>query len=216
MGNVSTADWEALVAPYFRFLEERFHMRIIGRDDSGWWETSITYARDPVAVIVRNSVEFNRAEIELVRMVDGKIPPVPIFVHPDTRIDRCEFDNLLILRAPSEFEALKKLGGLDRPTVERSLEFQASALERYAPEFLRGDPAVFEELDKLIKDRVAENPQRIKISFPEGTSPQEIERGVADAKRIDPKVPVDVQFYNKPPSAKRRWKWAFHRSSRNT
>ncbi len=69
-------------------------MSIVGTEDSSPWETSITYARDPVAVIIRKSVEIDRAEVELNRMVAGQIPPVPILVHPETPIDRCELDNL--------------------------------------------------------------------------------------------------------------------------
>ncbi len=69
-------------------------MSIVGKEDSSPWETSITYARDPVAVIIGKSVEIDRAEVELIRMVAGQNPLVPILVHPETPIDRCESDNL--------------------------------------------------------------------------------------------------------------------------
>jgi hypothetical protein len=155
-------------------------------------------------VIVRYSVEFNRAEVELVRMVAGEIPPVPIFVHSNTRIDRRGLDNLLLLRDSSMLKALRNLAGLDRQTVDQALALQAHALERYGLNFLERDMQVFDEFDKLIKDRVAQNPQSIRLSFPEGTPQEEIDRGVAQAKRIDPEVPVEVHFYRRssPPNAR--------------
>ena len=121
MSVISVADWEAIVSTHFSFLEERFHWTLWAKDDSGHWETTITYARDPAAVIVRCSAEFNRAEVEFVRMVAGDIPPVPIFVHSNTRIDRCELDNLLLLRDSSMLEGLRNLSGLDRQTVDQAL-----------------------------------------------------------------------------------------------
>jgi hypothetical protein len=197
MSVISVADWEAIVSTHFSFLEERFHWTLWAKDDSGNWETTITYARDPAAVIVRCSAEFNRAEVELVRMVAGEIPPVPIFVHSNTRIDRCELDNLLLLRDSSMLEGLRNLSGLDRQTVDQALALQARALERYALSFLERDMRIFDEFDKLIKDRVARNPQRIRLSFPEGTPQEEIDRGVARAQRVDPNVPVEVHFYRR-------------------
>jgi len=148
---------------------------------------------------VRYSVEFNRAEVELVRMVDSQIPQIPIFVHPDTRIDRCDLDNLLLLKAPSVFETLRKLQGLDTDTLHKALAVEADALERYASDFLWLDLSIFEEFDLLIKSRVAQNPQRLTIWIPEGTSQEEIARKVAQANRVDPKVPVDVRYYKHAP-----------------
>ena len=62
-------------------------MRVISTDDSTNFETSVTYGSDSIAVIVRYSVEFDRTEVELMRLVDGKVPRVPIFVHADTPSD---------------------------------------------------------------------------------------------------------------------------------
>jgi hypothetical protein len=212
VADLSASAWGAMVAPHFGYLESRYDMRVMESNDQDWWATSITYGRDRVAVIVRYSVEFNRAEVELIRLVDGRVPPVPIFIHADTHIDRSLLDNLLEVRSPSALERLAKLGGLDEATLERSLTFQAEALEEHATDFLRGDTAVFQEFDRLIKGRVARSTQRIKMSFPEGTSQEEIDRGVAEAKRVDPQVPIDVQLYKRPARTRRRWRLPWDRS----
>ena len=70
MGVLSAASWRSTVARHFRFLEEDLHMSVIATDDTTNWETSVTYGSDVIAVIIRYSVEFDRAEVELIRLVD--------------------------------------------------------------------------------------------------------------------------------------------------
>jgi hypothetical protein len=213
MGVLSVASWQSTVARHFRYLEEAFHMSVIATDDSTNFETSVTYGFGPSAVIVRYSVEFDRAEVELIRLVDGKVPRVPIFIHPDTPIDRALLDDLLFLRAPTEAEELKKQGGLGKEAVERSLTFQALALRHHASDFLEGDTEVFKDFDRLIKGRVTENPQKVTMSFPEGTSKDEVDEGVARARKVDLQVPVEVNFYRRPVAAKATRKWPWQRRS---
>lgn len=184
--------WRLKVAPYFDFLETEFGMAVIATDDHTDWETSVTYGGDATAVVVRYSVEFDRVEIELVRLVSGKIPDVPIFIHPDTPINRALIDDLLILRAPAEMERLKAQESLTDSAVEAALAFQAQALRRYALDFLNGDTAIFSDFDRLIKARVAGDPQTLKIHFPEGTPREEVARTVEQASHVDPQVPVEV------------------------
>jgi hypothetical protein len=65
MGVLSAASWRPTVARYFRFLEKDFQMRVVATHDATNWETSVTYGSYGSAVIVRYSVEFDRAEVEL-------------------------------------------------------------------------------------------------------------------------------------------------------
>jgi hypothetical protein len=198
MAVIAAEAWAVRVARYFDYLAAEFGMAVIASDDSTNWETSVAYGRDPSALVVRYSVEFRRAEVELVQLVAGTLPSVPIFVHPDTPITRALLDDLLLLRAPDEVERLKKLGGLDDMTIDRALEFQARALRLYGSDFLNGDTSVFNDFDRLMKSRVARSPQRLTLHFPEGTSAEEVRGGVERAHQVDSGVPVQVQFYRRP------------------
>jgi hypothetical protein len=211
MRVLTAAKWRATVDRHFRFLTDEYHMSVIATDDATNWETSVTYASDPSAVIIRYSIEFDRAEVELVRMVDHKVPRVPIFIHSDTSIDRALLDDLLQLRAPVQAEELKALGGLERKAVERSLIFQARALRQLGRDFLSGESDVFQDFDRMIKGRVAGNPQKLTISFPEGTPTVEVEQGVARAQAVDPRIPVEVKFYRRPVTTKKTRKWLWRR-----
>lgn len=209
MAVLSAAKWRSTVARHFGFLESDFRMNVIATDDKSNWETSVTFARDPIGVIVRYSIEFDRAEVELIRLIDSKVPQVPIFIHPDTATNRALLDLLLVLRAPSEAEQLKTLTGLRSGSVQKALSFQALALQRYGRDFLDGETSVFADFDRLIKSQLAKDPPVLKIHLLEGTSQDDIDRAVAQARTLDPRVPVEVGFYPRPVMTKpaRKWPW---------
>lgn len=210
MGVLAAAKWQSTVDRYFAFLKRDFHMSVLATDDATNWETSVTYASDKVAVIVRYSVESNCAEVELVQLIEGQVPKVPIFVHLDTPINRALLDLLLAVRASSEAEQLKALSGLGKGMVQKALSFQATALQRYGRDFLDGDTSVFADFDRLIKARVAKDPPVLRIHVAEGTSQDEIDKTVAQARKADPRIPIEVGFYRKPTTTKkpsRKWPW---------
>ena len=216
MGVLAAAKWQSTVDRHFAFLKRDFHMSVMSTDDTTNWETSVTYASDKVAVIVRYSVEFDRAEVELVQLVEGQVPKVPIFVHADTYINRALLDLLLSVRAPSEAELLKELTGLANGQIQKALRFQASALERHGRDFLDGDTSVFADFDRIIKAQVAKDPPVLKIHVPEGTPQDEIDRTVAQARKVDPRVPVEVKFYRRPAPVKKARKWPWQRRGGDT
>ena len=80
--------------------------------------------------------------------------------------------------------------------------FQALALRRYGGDFLSGNCEVFKDFDSLIKARVAQDPQKLTIHLPEGTPQAEVEGWVAQARTVDPRVPVEVHVYRRPPPSK--------------
>lgn len=190
--------WASKVSPHFQFLAARYGMQVIDTS-AGPWEASVTYTRDPVGVIVRRSIEFDRVEIELVRMVDGQVPKMPVFIHEDTAIDRGLFDHAIGLRgSDSDRDALREIGGLESDQVEAALSFLSLALEKLAPDFLGGDLGLLDEIGQIIHARVANHPQQITVNLPEGTPPEAVKRAVAKAKEFDSRVAVAVRFYRRP------------------
>lgn len=198
MSAISAKRWARTVKRHFGFLERDFGMAVIGTDDQSNWQTTVTYSGTASAVVVRYSVEFDRAEVELVRLVDGKVPPVPIFVHADTPINRGWLDNLLAVREPLAAEELRQLTGLGHRSVEGTLRFEAEALRKYARDILSGDLHWFVDIERSIRQQVSAHPPTITLHLPEGTQQPEVDRAVAKAKTLDPRVAVNVRFYRKP------------------
>jgi hypothetical protein len=140
-----------------------FGMAVIGVDDHSNWETTVTYCGNASAVVVRYSVEFDRTEVELVRLVDGKVPAVPIFIHADTPMYRGWLDNLLAIREPVAAEELRHLTGLGHRSVERTLRFEAEALRKYAADILSGDLHGFADIERSIRQQVSKQPPTITL-----------------------------------------------------
>lgn len=107
----------------------RFH----GTDSSSNWVTSSQYLSDRHAISVDQSLEFVQAEVVLVRLEDGQLPPAA---------RRYGFSALLYnvveARAPQRLSAARACTGLDDASVEAALDLWADLLREVAPDFLDG------------------------------------------------------------------------------
>lgn len=92
--------WEALVDPYFRSLRTDYQCVIADRSDEDWWSTRIVYQNTTTAAEISYSVEFERVEVQLVRLVGGQRPPYPVFIAEHRLLHHFLLDSLLRLRAP--------------------------------------------------------------------------------------------------------------------
>lgn len=196
--------WQAVVERHFDYLRTRYGFHVASVDASSWWQTRLVYQTGVLAVAVDRSVEFNRVEVCLIRLVDGAIPPYPIFITPDTAVHYFWLDSLLAARAPHLIPALREVAGLRDEQIEHDLKFLASAVEKHAADVLRGDFAIFGTLAAHIKARAREHPQEITLLFPEGTPPEEIARAEEKTRRDNPTQPVVVRIYRRRQRATRR------------
>ncbi len=99
--------WRAKVDLYFGYVRTTYGFRITSADASSVWVTRVIYQSDVAAVAVERSVEFDRVEVSVIRLVDGQLPEYPIFIVPDTIINQTLLDNMLLLRNPDQFEQLR-------------------------------------------------------------------------------------------------------------
>ena len=103
------------------------------------------------AVRVTKSFEFQRAEVELIRLVDGHIPP------PGR--DRIHYfallDNVVEARAPGQSPVP---GGLSDDEVEAQLASWSAALRSIAFDFLAGDCAAVEDAEAIVRERMRKHP----------------------------------------------------------
>ena len=192
----SAGEWRQRVGAHFSFLEEHgFHKPTA--DDSSWWATIAQYSSDRSAVRVSRSVEFQRSEVHLIRLVDGTVPPYPIWV-TSAPIDWTLLDNVLIARAPELYRVGALLKGLSDDDVERQLAFWASALRSVAPEFLEGDLTLFADAEEVIRARLQTAPQQLTVSIPDDAPAGAEEAEMRDAaKTVPPEVKIVVRRYRR-------------------
>jgi hypothetical protein len=136
-------EFERLCLECLRFLEDDFGFRVlkIEREPYG---TFITYQNSSTAV--RASLELREGGIFVLlsRLVDGQIPEYPVFVQANTPLHSFYLDDLVQAK-----------GGELRTNrnIEGSLTKAAEALRVFASDVLKGDFAVFDKLDRVVKER---------------------------------------------------------------
>lgn len=101
-----------LVAPSFAFLEAH-GFRLSATEDSSAWETW-QYTSAVSAVRVTRSNEFVRADVHLIRLVDGQVPAYPIWITSE-RMNWALLDNVLEVRTPDLLRQVA--GGLFDPEL---------------------------------------------------------------------------------------------------
>ncbi|HEV2235669.1 MAG TPA: hypothetical protein VGR57_03320 [Ktedonobacterales bacterium] len=196
--------WQAKVDRHFAYLRTTYDFRITSADASSFWVTRVVYQSDVAAVAVDRSVEFERVELSVIRLVDGRLPEYPIFILPDTVINQTLFDNILTIRSPHLVGQLDEFRGLDDEHIETSLAFLGRTLEEIAPDFLTGDLSIFEAVDALIKERVKAHPPIITVHLPESATAEQEAAAIEAARNGSPGVQVVARRYRRPVSPKRK------------
>jgi hypothetical protein len=187
--------WERRVREHFDFLVE--HGFRFDHAEASSWATTALYLSPTLGLEVTRSVEFDRVELELLRLVAGELPEYDVWV-TDSPLNRVLFDNVLIARAPEVDEASQALRGLSKEDEEKQLRFLADALRTVAPDFIAGDDAPLREGERVIRQRVAENPQEITIWLPSDASQEDEDRARDEARKTAPSnVEVLVRRYRR-------------------
>jgi hypothetical protein len=185
--------WERQVGSQFDFLLER-GFRLDHVDHSSWATTAV-YLSSALGLEVTRSLEFRRVEITLLRLVDGRLPEPEIWV-TDRPINRTLFGNVLEARAPSLVEQLPT--GLSKREVDAQLRLSAELLRSVAPDFLEGSDAAIVEAERVVRQRVADDPQELTVWLPSDATDAEERTARARAERTTPDgVQVTVRRYKR-------------------
>jgi hypothetical protein len=187
--------WERQVREHFDFLVE--HGFRYDHVEEKWWAITARYLSPTLGVEITRSVEFDRVEISLLRLPDGKPPEYEVWVTDSPR-NRVLFDNVLIARSPKLDEASRTLKGLSSEEEEKQLRFLADALRSVAPDFLDGDDAALRDGEQVVRQRVAEIPQELTIWLPCDASQKDEDRAREKARRTAPSnVVISVKRYGR-------------------
>jgi hypothetical protein len=185
--------WVSRIRPHFDFLTGYgFHLADV--DAGHWWKVAATYRSAVSAVEVACSNEYQRVDLTLHRLVDGEVPLYPIFIVDTVPVDTMHADWLLELRA----EPTRRPGhGLGDTEIEGQLAFWAAALRDHGSDFLAGDLAVLDQLERLIRDSARRvGPPQVTMWAPADSSPAQVADGTDRARAALPDgVAVEVRRY---------------------
>jgi hypothetical protein len=192
--GASARRWRQLVAPHFAFLEGH-GFRLSATNDSSTWETWVQYTSAISAVRITRSREFARAEVHLIRLVDGQVPAYPIWVTSE-RMNWALLDNVLEARSPELLQP--EAGGLTNPELDRQLAFWASALVTAAPDFLDGDLTAMSEAETIVRQRVSQHPQQVTVWIPDDADSASVAHQMQATKAsVPPEVRVVTARYRR-------------------
>jgi hypothetical protein len=191
--NRAAKGWKRRVRVHFDFLvDSGFRFDHV---DHSTWATTASYLSPTLGVEVTRSVEFNRVELTLLRLVHGQPPELEIWV-TDRPIDRALFDNVLVARASDRAEHLPT--GLSKQEVDTQLRLLAELLRSVASDFLEGSDAAIVEAEHVVRQRVAENPQEVTIWLPSDATATDETQAREKAERTTPdNVRVTVRRYKR-------------------
>ncbi|WP_310963227.1 hypothetical protein [Nocardioides terrisoli] len=193
MGKAA-AQWRKTVDIHFGYLKD-FGFRRVDSDDSSFWSLWVQYRSPTAALRVSKSNEFVRAEVHLIRLVDGEVPAYPIWI-TDARIDWTLLDNVVEARRPELLDEASRQHGLKASEIEGQLSFWANVLKEVASDFLDGDFAPIDEAGALVRLRVAEHPQEVKVWIPnDAPEGAEIGESAAVEATLPSNVGVSVRRY---------------------
>jgi hypothetical protein len=184
-------EWEAAVKPHFDFLTG-YGFRLDHVDDK-WWATTAVYISTTLGILVTRSVEFDRVELTLMRLVEEQVPEPEVWV-TDRRLDRVLFDNVLEARRPDLLDQLPT--GVAKEAAEDQLRLYAELLRTIVPDFLEGSDAAMAEGERVIRERIDANPQELTIWLPADAPEEDEARAKAKAERLSPpEVRIVVRRY---------------------
>jgi hypothetical protein len=192
--------WAEQVERHFGFLA-RYGFAVTDIEASTWWEVRVTYRSPRSAVAVIRSVEFQRVEVQLMRLADGELPEYPIFVVDSVPVNTFYADDLLELRLDGADEVLASQHGLEPQEVEAQLAVWSEVLRDYGGDLLAGDLSVLDELEQMVRDRARQHRHEVVIWLPESASADEEAHAVDDTRTTVPEgVAVVARRYRQTPS----------------
>lgn len=195
VADMRASKWLRLVDQHFAFLRAEFACEVVETSDKDPWATTVIYQNTTIAVEVDYSVEFDRAEVLLVRLVDGARPTYPVFVSEQPALHHFLLDSLLEVRAPELLKTTGRLHGLRAAEVDAQLSAWAHALKQHGSDVLSGDFGIFAQLEAVVRERVRRNPEQIIVWSPAGETDPDLER----VRSAYPTIPIVQREYAVPP-----------------
>jgi hypothetical protein len=141
----------------FEFLETEFNCKVVDISQTKSCELVI-YTNETTAVQISLELRDGGIFVEIMKLVDGKIPPKEIFINSNTQLNRFDFEDFLAIRNPSlsiERPDLNKLifePGWEKIMTRIVRQF-ATELRKHASDVLKGDFRIFSNLEKIVKAR---------------------------------------------------------------
>jgi hypothetical protein len=146
----------------FRFLAEEYSCWNIP-DDLSEYRAACVWRNTTTAVTVSLELTYPGLFVKLSRLVDDRIPETPIHVENESVLHSFYLEDLVTLRGPHEIVRYKADDLWNPDKVAELVYLDALLTRKHASDILRGDFAIFQELERIVRDRAV----RLKLGLSE-------------------------------------------------
>lgn len=149
---VSRKIFEQVCGDRFSFLSAAFDLDRKLRDKERGLE--MISCNQVVAVDLSFEARDFYLFVKLVRLQNGKLPPSPGEIRPNTVLHSFDLDDIVGMRSPpSLIPPYEGSTVFDLEFFEQIATTQSKNLREFASDVLEGDFSIFEKLDQVVKDR---------------------------------------------------------------
>lgn len=145
-----------LVKTHFEFLIQKHDFKLTQTKIENF-SSNVQYQRPELAFVLQYDYRDFMCFFWLVRVINNGIPEYPIFVKQDKPVNWFDFNTVLFIKAPEMILDYKYFGErLTEENLEGWLKHQVECLKKYGQDLLVGDIRIFEELERIVKERASE------------------------------------------------------------
>jgi hypothetical protein len=196
--HIPTLDeWVEMTHPHFEFLVEWGFRPVPVRVDPAVaaWGPRVQYLSDSMGVQLHCSLEFDRVETSIIRLVEGRVPPYPIFIKDGDEVYWFRLDGLLALYDPERGTECATLAGLDEDALQRQLGFIAETLRDDGDALLDASSKSLRLLQQQIHEHARAHPPTVRIHLPADATADEVAQAVSESRKSFPGIEVQVDRY---------------------
>lgn len=192
-------EWVEMVRPHFAFLIGRGFRAVPVQVDPALavWGPRMQYLSDSIGVQLHCSVEFDRVEAKIIRLLDAQVPKYPIFVKDGDRVHWFHLDGLLALCDPDRAVLSTALTGLDEESLQHQLAFIADALSELAGDLLDARSSTLDREQENMHEHARAHPPTIRVEVAVDASADEVAQLVSNARESFPGIDVQVHRYRR-------------------
>lgn len=137
----------------FRFLEKEYACSVVAvENDCGVF---ITYLNKTTGVRISLEPREGGIFVLLAQLINGKLPPYPIFIKPETKLQSFYLDDIISLKSSLQSHEQTAQNKNSNNELTNKLYYYSTMLKKYASDILLGDFTIFPQLERIVKKRAS-------------------------------------------------------------
>jgi hypothetical protein len=138
----------------FEYLFNEYNFKVFKKEKESWGYK--IYLNNSTTGIPKFNLKRNVyfVFLQICKLIDGEFAEHEGEIRPESKLNNFYYEDLLSIRSPeSKFPRYTNDTKLNDELINKLVKHHADKLKKYAVDILKGDFAIFAELDKIVKVR---------------------------------------------------------------